>query len=47
MKDRDKSLLYSLTTKALCQMPGSKKQKETIKKLNKERKLHNLKPLKE
>jgi nitrogen regulatory protein PII len=39
--------LYNLTNLALRQIPGSPKQRETIKKLNKLRKSLNMKPLKE
>ena len=45
--DKDKADLYKLTTLAMKQIPGSPKQKATIKKLNVLRKKNGMKPLKE
>ena len=45
--NKDKEELFKLTTLALKQIPGSPKQRETIKKLNVLRKANGMKPLKE
>ena len=47
IENDDKVLHLSLMTKALKTMPGSPKQKEIIKQLNKVRKRLKLEPLKE